>query len=104
MTALDILTSTGSLYLARDRPFSKVLSHMGEKGSQIFIVFILVILVKNKKRSIISRKTHVKVLETSKVTVDELQCYGKQTGQVLYSVHVTASNYLVVFLSYSNTT
>ena len=28
MTALDILTSTGNLYLARDTPFSKVLSHM----------------------------------------------------------------------------
>ena len=28
MTALDILTSTGNLYLARDRPFSKVLSHI----------------------------------------------------------------------------
>ena len=30
MTALDILTSTGNLYLARDRPFSKVLSHIVE--------------------------------------------------------------------------
>ena len=36
MTALDILTSSGNLYLARDRPFSKVLSHFGKYlGDQV---------------------------------------------------------------------
>ena len=28
LVSLNILTSTGNLYLARDRPFSKVLSHI----------------------------------------------------------------------------